>query len=51
VKQPFDLHLREELYKKLAHCAAIVPGMSMQKIATFALEEKVAELLAKYDKD
>jgi len=51
VKQPFDLHLREELYKKLAHCAAIVPGMSMQKIATLALEEKVAELLAKYDKD
>jgi hypothetical protein len=51
LKQTFNLHLRDELHKKLTHCAAIVPGMSMQKIATLALEEKVAELLAKYDRD
>jgi hypothetical protein len=31
-------------------CGQSVP-VSMQKIATFAPEEKVAELLAKYDKD
>jgi hypothetical protein len=36
VKQPVDRHLRDEPYKKLA---------------MLALEEKVAELLAQYDKD